>query len=346
MDFMTVKLLHVLPHIRHAIALVAAMGVLLALCPANAANGLHILPGRTVDLGTFPAESSQTATFTLSNTTSHAIHIENIESCCAYLELIIYEKTIAPGASIPLDVFIDAHALDGPFNKSVSFAASGSMHQTTHLRIKGTAVPAIAIPSRYVFSGRIALGRAWSTNLAITVRGGLAGKLVAEARSNVGLAAHLNETNGLQLTVPPQRNPRRWQAEVHLRLEGQPHLPPVPIQLGGYIGGSLVPQPSKLVLGDAESAQATIALFRESPIDAPSTHGPLQCSPSDIEIEEEYGAEGESTVTLKCPTSFMQRLKTEKRIRIQLSAAGFIPAIIVAEYHPQPGSAEGGSSTR
>jgi hypothetical protein len=72
----------------------------------------------------------------------------------------------------------------------------------------------------------------------------------------------------------------------------------------------------------------------------------LQCSPSDIEIEEEYGAEGESTVTLKCPTSFMQRLKTEKRIRIQLSAAGFIPAIIVAEYHPQPGSAEGGSSTR
>jgi len=332
MNFMALKHMHALPQARYTFTLAVAMAMLLAPRPTSGTNGLCIHPGKTGDLGAFPAESNQTTTFTLSNTASNALHIEKLKSCCACLEPVIYETTIAPGTSTPLDVIIDAHSLNGPFKKSITLATVGTESQTIRLWIKGTAIPALSIPTSHVYAGHTAVNRMWSTNLAVAIRAGLPGKLAVAAQSNVGLEASLGKTEELLITIPPQLKPTRWQGTVLLRIEGQPQLPPVPIHLEGCIGGSLHPQPSKLVL-PGNSPQATLTLYRKYP-SAPRHPPPLQCTPSDIEIEEEYGDVGKSTVILKFPARFMQRLKTEKRIPIQLRSDGCIPASLILQHQP------------
>jgi hypothetical protein len=301
-------------------------------------GGLRIQPPLLFDLGEFPAESNRVATFTLTNTKSNALRIVELESCCAFLEPVLYEKTIAAGSSTPLDVIIDAHALSGPFEKSVSLSTDAPGPKTRTLWIKGTALPAISTPSPQVFAGRIPPGQAWSTNLAVTVRNGLSGRLIATARSNVGMEAHPKKAEELSIFVPAQRKPMRWQGAISLMLEGNPQLPPVTIHLEGYIGGSLYPVPGKLNLTGDGPVQAGIMLYRKNPPTPPPALSPLRCSDPTIGIGEKTGADGQSTVTLEFPASFMQRLKAEKRIPVELRAEGCIPAVLIIEYAPHQNS--------
>lgn len=291
----------------------------------------RIEPPRKIDLGTFPAESNQVATFTLSNTASNALRIAGIDSCCASLEPVLYEKTIAPGASTPLDVIIDAYALSGPFEKSITVSTIGTGSQSHTLWIKGTALPAIFTPSPHVFAGRIAPGQVWSTNLSVTVRNDLSGRLIATAQSNVGMEANPGQTTELLITIPAQRKPLRWRGRVDLRLEDNPQLPYVSIHLEGLIGSSLHSVPRKLHLTGDGPAQAVITLYRIDPPSTTPAMTPLHCSIPTIGIKEEPDVNGKSTVLLEFPASFLQRLKTEKRIPIQLSAEGCIPTDLIIE---------------
>ncbi|VGO16046.1 hypothetical protein PDESU_04636 [Pontiella desulfatans] len=281
-------------------------------------------------MGAFPAESNQVATFTLFNATSNALRIGKLESCCAFLEPVIYEKTIVPGASTPLDVLIDAHSLNGPFKKNISFEANGQSHTVW---IEGEAKPAIAIPSTHIHCGHLPLGQLWTTNLAVAVRSNLPGKLTATTQSNIGLSANTDGKAMLQLSIPAQREPMRWQGLVQLRIEGQPQLPPVAIHLEGCMGGRLHPQPRKLALAE-NARKATFALHRKHPEPLPPAPTPLQCNLPDIGIKEELGATGNSTVELDFTDAFIQRLKAERRIPIQLSTEGYVPASLMIEYSP------------
>jgi hypothetical protein len=298
-----------------------------------ASNGLSIAPGQVYDLGFFAAESNQTATFILSNSSKNSLYIDRAESCCAYLDPVIYEKQIAPGTAIPLDVIIDANTLSGPFNKSITLTFEHSPAEAVELSVKGTALPAISIPENYIHVGHIPLQTAWSTNLMVTIRKDLPAKLSAEAQSNIGIIADTVATNILQISIPPQQEPSRWQGTVLLRIEGEPLLPTVPIHLEGYIGSSLQIVPSKVILS-GKTTQATLSLFRKQPETFSPLHSPLQCSISTIGIEEEPGLHGKSILRLTLPESFIQRLKIEHRIPIRFSAKGYVPTVLMIEYTP------------
>ncbi|MDF7800709.1 DUF1573 domain-containing protein [Pontiellaceae bacterium B1224] len=298
---------------------------------STAANGLRIEPKDVLDLGNFAAESNQTATFTLHNTGNETVRIGPVESCCSYLKPIVYERTIAPGGSVAFDALIDANVLSGPFDKTISLSIAETKRQTVTLRVKGNAQPAILVPSSRIYVGHIPLQQGWSTNLVFAMRNGISGTPVTEVRSNQDLTATTGKSNELTFSFPPQSEPRRWQATILLRIEGMPHLPPVPIHLEGCNGGSLHPLPRKLVLS-SKNPKATITMHRKLPVAAVPT--PLRCSIPTIGITESVGSGDSSTVQLVFPTGFMQRLKAEQRIQIELSAEGCLPAVLTVEYAP------------
>ncbi|WP_372846368.1 DUF1573 domain-containing protein [Pontiella sp.] len=316
---------------RTALAIQAVAAVTVISPIARSDDGLRIQPGRIFDLGEFPAESNRVATFTLSNTSSNALRIANLASCCAFLEPVLYETTLAPGGHTPLDVIVDARALSGPFEKSVTFSTDAPASPPRTIWIKGTARPAISTSATHVFAGRIEPGQGWSTNLSVTVRSDVSGRLIATARSNIGMEALLHPA-GLSFFVPAQLKPMRWQGTVLLELDGNPQRPPVVLHLEGYVGGSLFPVPGKLNLAGDGPTQAGVTLYRKNPPTAPAAPAQLHCSEPTIRIGEKPGADGESTVTLEFPACFMRRLKAEKRIPVELRAEGFIPAVLILEH--------------
>ena len=297
---------------------------------------LSILPAQTIDLGSFPAETEQSAAFTLSNCTDRVIRIGDPESCCAMAEPVLYRKQIVPGSTIPLDVFIDARNLNGPFSKSVSVSIEGSTNQPVKLWIKGNAKQAIATSTPLFFAGWIPLDLPWQTNLAFSLRRNLSGKPEASLKSNIKMDARVlgpkpDGTFPLQLCIPEGQQPARWNAVVTIRITDHEKIPPLQIKLEGNIGGSLHPHPALLKLNETDSPQVSFTLTRKYPVPAPSP-APLTCSDPDVEITEIADSDGKSTVTLKLKNAFIQQLKKQKRIPLQLHADGCTPANVIIQY--------------
>jgi len=295
---------------------------------------LEIRPGTTLDLGGFPAESAPVAAFELANTGTAPLRVRNVSAKCPCLDPVVYEKTIPPGDSTPLDVFIDGNQLSGPFAKPIQLWIGTPTPTNIELAVKGTAHRAIDGAPKFIFSGRIPLGQPWGTNLLLNIRPDLSEKPLLRTEGLSPLEAGLVSAPvpgqiGLKLRMPPQAKPLLWKNKISLSFPGHPAIPARTIAINGCCGGTLTPSAQKL---KASAEGASLVLQRTYPDGAPPRPAPLSCPDPGISIREVPLPEfGKSTVHFSFSKKLLQQLGKEKRIPIQLVAEGFVPASLVLE---------------
>jgi len=301
---------------------------------ATSQGQLEIHPGTTLDLGGFPAESAPVAAFELANTGTAPLRVVNVSAKCPCLDPVVYEKTIPPGGSTPLDVFIDGNLLSGSFDKQIHLWVGAPATTNIELAIKGTANRAIDGAPKFIFSGRIPLGQAWSTNLLLHVRSDLAEKPQLRMEGLSPLEAKLVPApapgqTGLKLRMPPQTRPLQWQNKIALFFPNHPAIPARIIAINGCGGGTLTPSAQKL---KASAEGASFLLQRTYPAGTAPRPAPLSCATPGVSIRETPLPEaGKSSVHLSFSGEFLQRSQKEGRIAIQLLAEGFVPASLVVE---------------
>ena len=293
-----------------------------------------------INIGTFPAEVAQTASFTVSNCTDRIILLKSPESCCAMIEPVLFGKEIAPGRCIPLDVLIDPGSLAGPFRKSFTLKTHHAADAPITLWVSGTAEPAISLPTSHLLAGWTALGKPWSTNMTIAVRPDMTGKLEAETRSNLGLKTKIkhvtNSTYTVYFDILPNQVPTNWYGTVTLSINGTNGAASCQIQLEGCIGGSLLPQAQKLILTKKDQTSISFNLLRKYPLPPPATPATLTINNAHVQIKEATSSQaGMSRITLIFDSTFREQLQKEVRIPLQLQAADCTPAPIMIEYLPR-----------
>jgi hypothetical protein len=208
------------------------------------------------------------------------------------------------------------------------------------LTVKGTAVPPLTIPATHIYADRTPLGHGWETNIPFTVRGDISCMPTTIVQSNIDMKAAViagtaSNQYTLVLSIPPRQVAAHWQSVVYLRIAEAPGLPDKAIWLNGHVGSTLHPLPNKLLLSGTMATTATVQLIRLHPPGTVPRAADLHCNFPTLGIEEIPSGDGrESTIKLKIPAAFMERLKKEKRITIHLSEAGYIPAMLTAEYGP------------
>ncbi len=310
--------------------------VLLGGTPAPQA-GLEIRPAPLLDLGEFPGESAPVANFELVNAGSNTLRIVEIKSGCTCFEPILFEKEIPPGASTPMDVFINGNLLSGHFEKKILLRIGGETPTNAVLKIKGTSRPAILDAPKFVFTGRTAFGQSWETNILLHVRQDLTKPPTLRLEGNPELHGELKETQSemdrpsinLHLRMPPQTEPFYWEGRIILAFRESPAIPPILIKVNGYSGGTLHPSPNKI---KPSGKIASFILQRTYPTGATPSPAQIQCSESGVAIQETPLPElGKSRVELIFSETFIQQLQQEDRITIPLSAKGFIPTTLVVE---------------
>lgn len=304
------------------------------LAGAAAVHGeLQVAPVDGVELGTFLAEAAPLASFELVNTGTEVVRIVRANSDCSCLEPVVYADRIAPGERIPLDVYVDGTQLSGFFEKTVSLTVAGTQATNVVLRIKGTARPAVSGLPRFVDAPRLAVGEAWETNLAFTVREDLQHGQAVDSMGNMVLEVGLvrgkeRGAYGLHLAVPPSPVPLSWENSLLISFRGRPEIPAVRVLVRGYIGGTLHPAAPVMAVS---SASATLDVRRDVPASAAQAPSPIHCDRPGVRLEESPVVNGTSTLQFHFPEDFMRQLKKDGRIPLQLKAAGFLPATIVAK---------------
>lgn len=293
---------------------------------------LEIRPAASLDLGGFPAESAPVASFELVNTGSNSLRIAKVESGCNCFEPVAYEKSIPPGGSTPLDVFINGNLLSGSFEKEILLRIGGETPTNATLTIKGTARPAIPNAPKFVFAGRTAVGQPWETNILLHVRQDLTETptLRMEGRSRLkGELAPTATTDqfNIKISMPPQPEPFYWESRIVLSFSESPAIPPIPIKANGYNGGTLHVSPGKV---KPAGKSASFILQRTYPAGAIPNPTQLHGNETGIEIRETPLPKlGKSRVELTFSEAFLQRLEEEGRIAVSLSVKGFIPTTLV-----------------
>lgn len=293
-----------------------------------------VLPDTTIELGTFPAETEQTSTFTLTNSTDRTIVLKQITSCCAFITPILYENKIAPGRSTPLDVLIDARLLEGPFSKYLTLITNDPDNPETKLWINGTATPALTTPESHLFAGWIPLNQEWSTNLTIHVRSDITNKLSIASTSGTALELRLakqEENYQLHLRMPPNKQAESWKAQ--LQIQAGASAPPLNISIEGHVGTQLLPQTT--ILGVSRKT-ASFSLIRQAANQKNISAAPLNTSTEGIDIEElKSPTLNKSTINLRISESLFKELKEKRRLPLKLTAEDCIPVVIILEYRPK-----------
>ncbi|MBN2161732.1 MAG: DUF1573 domain-containing protein [Pontiellaceae bacterium] len=312
------------------------LALVLPLYQATGGADLVILPSQEVNLGTFPAEAAQTASFTVSNSTDRVIRLRSPESCCAMIEPVLFGNEIMPGKCIPLDVLIEPGSLTGPFRKSFALKSHHTAASPITLWISGTAEPAIFLPTSHLLAGWTEQGKPWSTNMTIKVRSDMTGKLQADTRSNIGLKTEVkgssNSTYTLYFDAPAHQAPTNWYGTVTLSVTGTNGAASCQVQLDGCIGGSLLPQAQKLTLTKNQSS-ISFNLARKYPSPPPAVPAALTINNAHVQIKDAPSSQtGMSRITLVFDNIFLEQLQQEVRIPLRLQAADCTPAPIIIEY--------------
>lgn len=324
-----IKILTQHPANRNHAPCIAILLMIAASLPASGANTTNQITSPTLNLGIFPSELEQTATFTLSNATERTLTIKEATSCCAFITPVLYRKSISPHQTEPMDVFIDARLLTGPFKKYITLMTNDPANPQIQLWITGTAQPSLSTPEPHLFAGQIPLHQEWSTNLTIQVREEITNQLQVAEQNGVTLEHKLikkEKDYQLSLHLPPQKEAKRWQSEIILHLKNNEKASPLSISIAGYIGTQLLPQPRVISIS---SPTASLRIRR-----TPATNSaPLQIHKNGIIItEQKTSTPGEQLITLTLTEPLFQRLKEQKRIPIELTAEGAIPTSIMLEY--------------
>ena len=311
-----------------------------ALCAANLLGALAtsqaqlaIRPSPSMDVGEFPAESAPTASFELLNTGPESLQIIEVKSDCRCFTPLVYTPKIPARGSTPLDVFIHADLLDGPFEKTILVRIGGKDATNAMLTVKGTVHHAILGIPRFIATDRTATDRPWSTNLLLTLREDLSETPVLRVGGHPRFEGTLVPAQNpgqfnLHLCMPAQQKPTYWESRVVLSFEQTPAIRPTMIKINGYAGGTLHPSIQKLRV---EKNSASITLQRIYPAAIPPRPAPLRSNRRGVSIKETHGTPGQSTVEFSFSADFLKQLATEGRIAIQLFTDGFIPTTIVVE---------------
>ena len=307
------------------------------LIPAQAA--LEIRPGTVIELGSFKAEAPPTASVELINTGKEILPITQIKSSCHCFKPLLYEKNIPPGGSVSLDVLINGNLLSGPFEKEILLRIGGECPTNAVLKIMGTSRPAIPDAPQFVFTGRTAIGQSWETNILLHVRQDLTAPPTLRLVGNPRLHGELKEPQSemaraeprppinLHLYMPPQTESFYWEGRIILAFSESPAIPPIPIKANGYSGGTLHTSSNKI---KPSGKNASFILQRTYPSGSPPCPAQIQCSEMGVAIRETPLPElGRSRVELVFSETFLQRLKEDGRIAIQLITEGFIPTTLV-----------------
>ena len=289
-------------------------------------------PEITIDLGEFPAEIEQCGTCSITNTAQHTITIQSAKSCCAFLTPILYEKTILPQKSIPIDILIDAGLLNEPFKKQITLTTSDS--QEINIQVTGTPKPALTSPTPYIYTEPIALNQIWNTNLLIQTRRGISNEVVISTQGKQLEYTTEKTEQGIQLhlSLPPQNNPENWSSSLQISPQNAQNTPPLLISIDGHSGTLLQPHTGKLTPTNQASAELT--LIRKAPQNSQASQAPLTINPTTIKLEEKPTASpGESRIILRFSEPFLNVLKEKQRIPVTLSAKDCIPVTLIIE-HP------------
>lgn len=301
------------------------------------AQGLHIGPTNSINLGVFAAESDQTACFEITNSSTQTIFIRKVESCCAYIQPVVYVKKIEPGKSIPLDALIDSNSLYGKFRKKIDVETSAE-DGSFSLWIEGTARPAIMPSTDRISIGRLSLNQPWSTNIAVRTRHDIQGTPIAKVQSSTPLAASVsklrNNSFNLELTLPAKPQPVILKGTVLLSIDGKPGIRPVSIPLEGCIGGSLHTVPKTLVIDTDSNGTVGFTLYRYAPESVRLLDSPLYCSNKQVRLEEKKKTAERSEISLRLSPDLLHKLKQKERIPLEFSSEGFVPATLMLMLAP------------
>lgn len=312
----------------HALCTASLLGAL-----AASQAQLVIRPSPLIDVGEFPAESVPTASFELVNTGSESLPITGVKSDCHCFNPTIYTKRIPARGSTPLDVFIDAGLLDGPFEKTVRVRVGGKNATNAVLTVKGTVHHAILGIPRFMATDRTAIHQPWSTNLLFTLRKDLSETPTLRLGGHPQFEGKLVSTKNsrqfnLHLCMPAQQQPLYWESRVVLSFDQTPAIRSTMIKINGYAGGTLHPSIQKL---SGAKKRTSITLQRIYPVGTPHQPAPLRCNHPGVSIKETHGTQGQSTVEFSFSEGFLQQLANEGRITISLATDGFIPTTLVVE---------------
>ncbi len=311
-----------------------------ALCMASLLSSLAasqaqlvVRPSLSIDVGDFSAESAPAASFELVNTGSESLPIIEVKSDCYCFNPVVYTRKIPPLGSTPLDVFIDADLLDGPFEKTVRVRIGGKNATNVVLKVKGTVHHAILGTPRFIATDRTATDRPWSTNLLLTLRKDLSETPVLRVGGHPRFEGTLVPAQNpgqfnLHLCMPSQQKPAYWESRVVLSFEQTPAIRPTMIKINGYAGGTLHPSIQKLRIA---KNKASITLQRIYPAGTPHQPAPLRSNRRGVSVNETHGTHGQSMVEFSFSDGFLKQLAKEGRIAIQLASEGFIPVGLVVE---------------
>lgn len=311
---------------------------LLFVLSCSAYSGLEIQPGMVLDLGTFKAESPPDASFKLVNATSNTFPILTVESTCTCVEPVVYQKKIPPGATIPLDLFLQTSHFIGPFEEGIRLELGGEYPTNIILHVKGTAQPPLSGPPRFLAFPPIPLHRAWSTNLTLKVRSDIQEipqlRFIGNPPVKVLLSpAPTPNEFVLQFNLSPQSKPLRWEGEVQLFFPDS-SLPGRSAKASGNVGGRFLLSSFRVPL---RGTQAEIHLRRIYPSGVPHHPAPIQSNLSGVTIRETSASLDRSRLDLSFSPERMEQIKKESNLRIRLSSEGFFPVeVVVQKQRKQP----------
>ncbi len=314
--------------LKYALCTASLLGAL-----ATSQAQLAIRPSPSMDVGEFPAESAPTASFELLNTGPESLQIIEVKSDCRCFTPLVYTPKIPARGSTPLDVFIHADLLDGPFEKTILVRIGGKDATNAVLTVKGTVHHAILGIPRFIATDRTAIHQPWSTNLLLTLRKDLSETPTLRLGGHPQFEGKLVSTKNprqfnLHLCMPALQKPAYWESQVVLSFDQTPAIRPRTIKVNGYAGGTLHPSVQKL---SGTKKRAPITLQRIYPTGTPHQPAPLRCNRPGVSIKETHGTQGQSTVEFSFSEGFCKQLATEGRIAIPLVTDGFIPTTLVVE---------------
>ncbi len=135
---------------KNFILLVALAGTL------QATPMIEVVGKASVDLKTYPANETKTATFTIKNSGDEVLEIKALRKSCGCFRIACDKKKLKPDESAEVKVDVLAYGIYKSFGKNVFVYTNDPKQRVTKLLVSGNAEPlAEVIPKDKLFVGTV-----------------------------------------------------------------------------------------------------------------------------------------------------------------------------------------------
>jgi hypothetical protein len=211
--------------------------IALAGAPRITTTGKYI-----IDLGSFPANTTQQTVFEIVNSGDSELIIKNVRKTCGCSKTELSSNRIASGGKATLTVYINANSISGPFSKDVYVENNDPKQRFLRLTVSGKAVPLLKIqPKQYLYMGTLTPGNKYEYKFQLEASRDNVKLELAEHQTNFPVKAELKAVKPkvfvLTVSAEPDKPASRLSAEFEIKIKAPDGWDPLKIKLQGSSRG-------------------------------------------------------------------------------------------------------------